>query len=268
MNTISFITANYVARALGYTGKDISEWGRFDEATVRQASPESFAEICRDITAAGFEHVDVWGSHCHWQHHHRDDFLEQIKGILSMYDLTITSYAGWVVGEGEAELERGLKFVKQLGAPILAGGIALQLPPNETLETIDRVCGRVGVKWAMENHTEKTPEEILQKIGGGRFTNIGVALDTGWCGTQGMNALDAVKALRDNLLILHLKDVRGVGRHDTCAIGEGVVPCEQVVRYLKETGWSGDIGIEHEPFDRDPMPEVLRSLERVKSWLR
>jgi hypothetical protein len=40
------------------------------------------------------------------------------------------------------------------------------------------------------------------------------------------------------------------------------------VRYLVQSGWQGDIAIEHEPFDRDPMPEIARSYQRVKEWLK
>ena len=129
---------------------------------------------------------------------------------------------------------------------------------------------KYGVQWAFENHPQKSVEQILDRIGGDnhkQYGNCGVALDTGWCGTQGLDALEAVKRLRDVLLLVHLKDVKAAGRHDTCALGEGIVPVEQVVRYLVQSGWQGDISIEHEPYDRDPMPEVRRSLERVREWI-
>ena len=126
------------------------------------------------------------------------------------------------------------------------------------------------MRWGFENHPEKSVGEIMQKIDGGRYDRVGVALDTGWCGTQGFDAAEAAKRINEagKLFIVHLKDVTEAGKHDTCAVGEGVVPCERVVRYLVEAGWNGTICIEHEPFDRDPMPEVVRSVERVKAWLR
>ena len=84
--------------------------------------------------------------------------------------------------------------------------------------------------------------------------------------TQAMDALDAVKRLReaDKLFIVHLKDVVAVGAHDTCAIGEGIVPCERVVRYLVQSGWQGDVAIEHEPFASVNILQVewtMRSLD-------
>ena len=62
------------------------------------------------------------------------------------------------------------------------------------------------------------------------------------------------------------KDVKAAGKHETCALGEGIVPVEKIVRFLVETGWEGTIGIEHEPYDRDPMvPMVILHAKSGKS---
>src|SRR5688500_10282422 len=218
MQSISFITANYVARALGYPGGTTSEWSKHDKATKEAMSAEGFMGVARDIANAGFEAVDIWMAHCHWREHNREDYLEQVKGICSNFDFRITSYAGGL-REGD-DVEAVLRFMKQLGAPILAGGYwggGLEA----AREKVNEICGRLGLKWAYENHPEKTPEEILEKIGQGKFKNIGVALDTGWCGTQGMDAVACAKAVREHLLLVHLKDVAHLGgEHETCALGD------------------------------------------------
>jgi len=36
---------------------------------------------------------------------------------------------------------------------------------------------------------------------------------------------------------------------------------------LVDSKWQGNICIEHEPHCRDPMPEIKRSLNRLKEWL-
>ena len=266
MRTISFITANFVGRALGYRGPD--DWMVHDAATVKAASPERFLEMTQEIVAAGFEAVDVWTAHCHWLHHDREDYLEQVKGFCSQFDLTITSYAGGLEVKGREDVERVFKFMKQLGAPLLAGGMR-GLPPAELCPMVDELCAAYNVRWGFENHPERSVAEIMEKIDGGRHERVGVALDTGWCGTQGVDALEAVRRINEagKLFIVHLKDVTEAGRHETCAIGEGIVPCEGVVRYLVEAGWRGTICIEHEPYDRDPMPEIVRSAGRVRGWL-
>jgi sugar phosphate isomerase/epimerase len=267
MRTVSFISANYVARALNYKGP--ADWMPNNDATIKAATAEHFLEVVQDVAGAGFEAIDIWTAHCHWQHHDREDYLEQVKGFCSQFDLTITSYAGGFEAKEAKDIDVPFRFMKQLGATLFAGGIH-GLPPAELAPMVNETCHRYGSRWAFENHPEKAVDEIFAKIDGGRHDRVGVALDTGWCGTQEMDALDAVKRLReaDKLFIVHLKDVVAVGAHDTCAIGEGIVPCERVVRYLVQSGWQGDIAIEHEPFDRDPMPEIVRSYQRVKEWLK
>lgn len=265
MRQISFISANYVARALNYSG--LADWGAHDRATVAAASAENFQSMAQDIANAGFKAVDVWVAHCDWRHHQGDGYAARVKEICQQQGLEITSYAGGLQVQKPTDLDGPFTMMQQLGAPIFAGGIG-GLPSAELAPMVEDACQKYGVRWGLENHPEKTTDEILQKIGQGKYPNCGVALDTGWCGTQGMDALEATKRLREHLFILHLKDITEPGGHDTCALGDGVVPVEQVVRYLVETDWQGTICIEHEPYDRDPMPEVQTSLQRVQQWLQ
>ena len=265
MPHISFITANYVARAMNYNGD--RDWVAHDAATVRTIDGAGFGAIANDIAAAGFEAVDIWTAHCHYQFHNDSDYLEVVKGICSAYDFTITSYAGGLWPTKPADVEDPFRFMKQLGAPLFAGGIFGTLPAEQAMPHIQAACEKYDVRYAFENHPETSADEILDKISRGKFNRCGIALDTGWCATQGMDAVETAKRVRDHLRIVHLKDVKGGDLHETCALGDGVVPVERVVRYLVEDGWDGTISIEHSSYDRDPMPEIEKGLARLKQWL-
>lgn len=269
MPTVSFISANYVARALNYPGGATSDWGKFDRATRQAASADHFTQLALDVAQAGFDSIDIWDAHCDWRHAGREDDIEQVKGACSQFDLAITSYAGGLSAADVPNIEKLFKFMKQLGTTMYAGGIwGANLP--DVWPTVDALCAKLNTRFAFENHPEKSVDEILAKIDDGKWKHVGVALDTGWCGTQGVDALDAAKALRDRdkLFIVHLKDVTAAGAHDTCTLGEGVVPVDKVVHHLTRSGWNGTFCIEHEPFDRDPMPEAIESLQRVKQWMK
>ena len=124
-----------------------------------------------------------------------------------------------------------------------------------------------GVRLAVENHPEKTPTEVLAKIerGDGAF---GTTVDTGWWGTQGYDAPQAILDLREHIVHVHLKDVRAVGEpHDTCVWGEGVVDIEACVGALQEMGYDGYLTIEHEPEDHDPSDEIVELRRRLEAWL-
>ena len=265
MLKISFITANYAARSLNYNGD--TDWATHDAATLRTIDGETFGAIARDIAAAGFENIDIWTAHCHFEFHNDSDYLEVVKGLCSAYDFTITSYAGGLRPATPADVEAPFRFMKQLGAQLFAGGIFGPLSAEEAMPHIQAACEKYNVRYAFENHPETSADEILAKAGRGKFDRCGVALDTGWCATHGMDAVETAKRVRDQLMIVHLKDVKQAGSHETCALGEGIVPVEQVVRYLLEDGWDGTLCIEHAPFNRDPMPEIVRSLARVQEWV-
>jgi hypothetical protein len=67
MPRISFISANYVARALNYPGGTTSEWGKFDKATREKASADDFMRIAMEVSEAGFEAIDIWDAHFDWR---------------------------------------------------------------------------------------------------------------------------------------------------------------------------------------------------------
>ena len=120
---------------------------------------------------------------------------------------------------------------------------------------------------AVENHPERAPREVLDLVGGGAGGLIGAAADTGWWATQGYDAALALRELRWHLIVVHLKDVLEAGAHRTCRFGLGVAGIEACVRALREIGYDGPLGVEHEPDDRDPAPEVVDSKRLLEGWL-
>ena len=265
MRSISFISANYVGRASNYPGGSVSDWGKFDAVTLAQDPARHFPSIVADVVKEGFKNIDLWTAHCHWQRHGHAA-ADAVKRLCNDVGLTITSYIGGFAAERREEAQVVFAQMNRLGAKLFSGMIWGQ-SDERLLPMIDETAQQYGLRWAHENHPEKSPDQMLARIARGKYQKIGICLDTGWCGTQGLDALEAVKAVRPHLFIVHLKDVEAAGGHETCALGDGVVPVEKVVRYLVETNWDGVIGIEHEPFDRDPMPEVRASLTRLREWL-
>lgn len=264
----SFITANFVARQAGYS---IHSWGEGEDAARAYFSPlstfaERFRAMLLEAKEAGFEDVDLWAAHLHWSWATLGH-LAAAKRIVGELGLRLRSVAGWI-GGGVAEVEAACRLCAFLEIPFIAGVIAAY--PEHKTEVV-ALLRRHGVRYAHENHPERSAAEILARIGNSDTDVVGLAFDTGWCGTQNFDAAEAAKLLRDRIFVVHLKDVKArrpapTGRgmidmgHETCALGEGIVDIAGVVRLLRETDFRGPIGIEHEPEDRDPRPEVVTSL--------
>ena len=248
---ISFTTANYVAREVGYA---MHGWGHGDRATNDAFAPletyaEKLDELLADVAALGYTAVDVWGAHlgADWA---TDEHVEIAVETLRRHALTVTSYATWV---GPSNVERACELTVALGGSIIGAGF------SGDPAALAPVLAKYDVRLAVENHPEKTPAEVLAKIAAGG-EQFGATVDTGWWGTQGYDAARAIEELGEHVLHVHLKDVLALGEpHDTCRWGEGIVPIEACVRTLQRLGYGGAITVEHEPETFDPT-EDLRAM--------
>lgn len=277
-----------MARELNY--RMTGGWGEGDNATTNYFRPvETYAErfdaMLAEVAALGFSAIDIWAAHLSpaWA---TARHIETARELLVKRGLTVASFAYWL-GDDPALLDKTGEIAAALGCRLIGGGCAPAWLKEKRagfvkiLEKNDLIIG-------YENHPEKTPGEVLEKIGDDAGGRIGVAIDTGWFGTQGYNVPDAIRKLSGRLLHVHLKDVRepfqgdsdrkdireggavtlkDVG-HETCALGDGVVQIERCVSALKATGYQGGISIEHEPEEHDPTADVKVSYERLQKWMK
>lgn len=266
---VGFISANLVAKACGFNG--VHDWGMHDRKTREAFSVNESKDWIKQAADLGFEGVSMWTAHCFYQDVKPDDVAE-IRHAAADLKMPIYSYAGGFALSGKAgdsnqtnrlNWEKTFSTAKNLGCGWLSGGYG----PLENRAMIRELCRVHEMSFAFENHPkENSADDILKKVEG--FEDcIGVALDTGWAGTCGFDAPDAIRKLKGRLKEVHLKDVREAGHHNTVTLGDGIVQIPQCVEALKEIGYDGWLSIEHEPYDRDPMPELETCLQRLRKWL-
>ncbi len=263
---ISFMTANYVARELNYHMD--KGWGQGDATINAHFKPlktfgERFEAYLKDIQDMGFEALDIWTAILNpaWA---TDDHLDTAAELLDEYNLPVMSLAG-SFGNNADELEAACLMASALNTSILGGSTAMLSKDRPLLVSM---LQKYGLQLGLENHPdEKTPQELLNKIGTRDADTLGVTVDTGWFGTHGYDAAQALEALAPRLFHVHLKDVLQVGEHETCRFGEGVVPIRACVEVLQRIGYTGAISVEHEPNLADPTEDVKANLEMLKAWL-
>ncbi len=266
MHPISFHTANYVARQIGYNMA--RGWGQGDTATQEYFKPietfrERFEEIVKDIHDLGFRALDLWTAHLNpaWA---APEHVIAAHDILKKYQMEVPSTGGWF-GSTLEEFEASCKLAAALGIKVLGGSTTVF---QKDRPGVIRMLKEYDLLLGLENHPEKTPQELLDKIGDSGDGRIGACVDTGWFGTQGYDAAKALEELRGHLMLVHLKDVLAPGAHDTCRYGKGVVPVERCVRVLQRIGYTGAISIEHEPEHGDPTEDVRASAAMLREWLQ
>lgn len=259
------MTADFVARESGWRIADWDEGDRATQDAFREPATfeERFGELLDEAIALGFRAVDVWDAHlgAAWA---TDEQVSTARRLLDERGLRVASLAGWF-GSTPERFERTCTIATALGAALLGGSTSLLTSDRSGL--VDALA-RHDLRLAIENHpNERTPQDMLAEIGHAAGDRIGTTVDTGWWGTQGVDAADAILALAPHVMHVHLKDVRAVGEHDTCRWGAGIVPIRRCVDALRTIGYTGAISIEHEPFEEDPRPAVRANLEALRGWI-
>ena len=257
---ISFMSANYVAKELGYGAA--AEWGPFDDATNAafeplEAFPARFDALLASITAIGFDTIDLWFAHLNWRWA-TPDHVAIARDALARHGVRVVSLAGGI-GTTIADVEAACRLANDLGVDLIAGvGEVVHTDRDEAAE----VLGAHGVRFGLENHPERAPNEVLAAIGDAPA--LGAAVDTGWWATQGYDPVDAIGELSDRLVHVHLKDVESPGSHVSCMWGHGCARIADCVDALLRLGYSGLVSVEHEPYDRDPTVECAQMLTMIR----
>lgn len=262
---VAFNTANFAYRQAFYSSEE--DWGIACRTSRLYFSPietfrERMDEMLAEIQDLGFSQLELWHFHLNqkwWIPEH----VEVLQSLLKERKMSVFAYCGGF-GDTEEEFLKTCELMQQLGISILAGATPLLFKNRPFLVEQLR---KYGLVFAYENHPEKTPQEVLDKIGDTDTDVIGTTIDTGWYGTQQYPADQAIRELKDRLVHIHLKDVCKVGTHETCGYQEGVVDLQACVEALKEIGYTGKISVEHEPHAYKPNEDIRRSRVLLEGWL-
>jgi sugar phosphate isomerase/epimerase len=261
MPQISLVTASFVTRELGYGS--MADWSEGDTATQQffapvDSYPERIDELLGEIADLGFRTIDLWGAHLHYSWASEDHF-EAIRSSLDRYGIGVNSLAAWCTSVDA--LEGFCRVANEVGATIIGGGSPLL---TEDRATALGILEAHGVRFAIENHPEKSTSEVLSVIGDSEL--LGSCADSGWWAIQGVNPPTAFRELGDRILTVHLKDVNtSTGKGMRPGTGSAdVLGCLQA---LSDIGYEGAVGIEHEPDGWDPTEDLQIGYKMLQRWV-
>ena len=264
MNTISFITANFVARELGY---EITEgWHQGNNATndyFRSVDtfPKRFDALLKEIKQMGFQAIDLWASHLHWAWATKEH-TKIANSLISKHRFQIASMVG-NFGATRLELEAACQVANAMEVRLLAGSAPfLRINRDEAVA----ILRDYNLEFAQINQKEESPDQLLNKIGFDNHDILGIAIDTAWYQVLEEELFEAFEELAPNLKLVQLKDVVAKEGNTTCEYEKGVIPIRRCVEKLQEIRFNGSITVEHHPFNRNPSAECQHNFELLKSW--
>jgi L-ribulose-5-phosphate 3-epimerase len=225
---------------------------------------ERFDALLKAVTLMGFHALDIWtAGQLNWAWA-LPEHLEIAARLLDKYAIQVTSLGG-AFGETFEEFESACRMAIGVNTTLLSGTTPLLF--THRAYVIERLH-YYKLRLAIENHPERTPQEMLAQIGDGANGVIGTAIDTGWYATQGYDPAQAIYDLREHLLHIHLKDVLSPEHgHVNVGYGAGVVPIERCLEMLNTIGYSHDISVENHTTSYDPTEELKQALNIVKKHL-
>ena len=263
---------------------------------------ENFEEKIRHAKSLGFDfgQLVIWD-----MDFYTDENLRALKKLLAELDFTVTDlWCGWsepvvwkypdkyttlglVPKEYRAkrleELRRGGKFAYDLGVKniITHTGFIPDDPSAEAhvgvVECLKKLCAELkerGQTFSFETGEELplTLSIMICEIG---LDNVGINFDPAnlVSGGRSTNPCDAMELLGSRVTGFHAKDAVpakfGEFGGKQTPIGEGKVDFEHLFRQLKDSGYTGNVVIEHEMYSRpDRDGDILKAREYLENLIK
>jgi sugar phosphate isomerase/epimerase len=168
----------------------------------------------------------------------------------------------------EDDIRAKFDYVKAAGIPIIVGS-----PSREALPIVEKYVKQYNIKLAIHNHGPEdpfkwhSPLDILEVVKS-MDPRIGCCLDIGHCTRAGVDPVKAVHAAGPRLFDMHTKDLANSTERDSqVAVGEGIIQIHEIFKALIAIKYAGNVDLEYEIHENDPMPGVIESFAYMRGIL-
>ena len=223
-----------LARDCGLDGIDLGM------ALLKNHTPEYLKKVASGLKEEGMPLVmlTTYPDFTHPEETQREREKEYFRRDIALASQLKARYLRITAGQAHPETE-------------LAQGIEWAV---ESFKDMEIVAGKYGIQLLFENHSKpgawQYPDfshpteiflEIYQRI---KETDIHINFDTCNPYVYGNDALPILEKVMDRVDTLHVADTGRRGALDPAVIGRGIVPFEEIFRYLKKNSFTGWFCIE------------------------
>lgn len=205
-----------------------------------------------------------------WDHHASDEVIDQVKAQLKKYNILAVNYGVVGLPNDEAECRKVFEFAKKLGLI----GVTSE-PDPAAMDIIEKLVKEFDIRMGIHDHPKRAdhpeykfwdPNYVLSLVKD-RDKRMGSCADTGHWVRSGIKPIDALKILDGRIMSTHLKDLNAFGpaAHDV-PYGEGVSDIKGILDELKRQEFVGNISIEYEFHQENPMTYVTQCIDFLKAY--
>jgi len=159
-----------------------------------------------------------------------------------------------------AEIRRNFEYAKAAGFPLI-----FTSPDPAALDTIEQMAKEYDIKVAIHNHGPEDkwwprPQDAYAAVKS-RDSRLGLCVDVGHTLRTGTDPVAACRECKDRLYDMHVKDLAvKTDRDSQVAVGRGLIDFPALFRTLLDIGYQGQVGLEYEIHEDDPLPGMIESL--------
>jgi inosose dehydratase len=176
-----------------------------------------------------------------------DELMRTSRAKLDQAGIRCVSYYAATI-RNEQDAANAVRFAQLLGAHNITGDAT----GADLLKHIDQSVSQAGLTFSIHNHffpgvkfAYQSPEDVLRALDG-LSSSCGSTADTGQFAACGYDPVDAVRKLAPRLNLVHLKDIREVGKEDNVLLGKGIAKIAEVEAELHRQNFRRLVAIEYE----------------------
>ena len=175
---------------------------------------------------------------------------------------------GTITMKNEPEqIRKDFAYAKLAGFPLIYAA-----PEPAALDFIEQMVKEHDIKLAIHNHGPEdkaypAPKDAYLAIKD-RDRRMGLCVDIGHTSRTGTDFVQAIIDYKDCVYDLHVKDLSDPMNKDAqVEVGRGVFDIPRLFRTLLQIGYEGQVGLEYEIKEDDPLPGMIESIAYMRGVL-
>jgi len=188
------------------------------------------------------------------------DATRALRAKILAAGITVMGGGTITLPNDPAEIRRNFEYAKAAGFPLI-----FTSPDPAALDTIEQMAKEYDIKVAIHNHGPEDkwwprPQDAYAAVKS-RDSRLGLCIDVGHTLRTGTDPVAACRECKDRLYDMHVKDLAvKTDRDSQVAVGRGLIDFPALFRTLLDIGYQGQVGLEYEIHEDDPLPGMIESL--------
>ena len=206
-----------------------------------------------------------------FSHNSPDAVIEQVQEQLKKFNIMAVNYGVVGLPNKAEEIDKVFSFAKKLGLRTVTSE-----PDPRAMDLIEAAVKKYDICLAIHDHPKRDkdpnykywdPNYVLSLVKD-RDPRMGACADTGHWVRSDVKPIEALHILEGRIISSHLKDLNKFGQphgHDV-PYGAGVSDVKAILDELKRQKFQGNISIEYEYHQDNPLPEIKECVKYVQEY--